>query len=819
MAKKKAAPDKRKPRSTDVNIEGFRYYLPVLIVVMVIATIILFSEFIFSDKMLHGSDMINAGIFFRSYYVDYVSSHGAVPAWNPYIFGGMPFVDAFHGDIFYPLSVLKFTGNIFRTLGYNFVLHIFLAGLFMYFTARQFRLSRVAATVSALSYMFAGFLVSLVAPGHDGKIFVTTLFPLTILFLDRAFERKPILNFTLLGLVIGVIILSPHPQLSYYSLWAIALYGAFKLIVLYKESGSVLTAAKPAILLAAAVTVGLFISAIQFYPGYVYTKKYSPRADTKRGYDWATSWSMNEEEAFSLIVPEFSGSNSGEGNYYWGKNHFKDNSEYAGIIPLFLAVIAVFFYRRKEAIFFGSLALFAFVYALGGTTPVFRLFYYLIPNVKSLRAPSTIMFIFLFCTSLLAGMGMHYLIEKGRELKARTRKRLLIYIFTIPSVLLLFAFLFNAAGEGMLSFYSSIFYSEAKTTMVGQNLTKWSLGVMNLPNVQSGLWVVFLLVGICAALLWLYISRKINAAVLLLIPLLIMVDGIRFNKRFIKTYDQTQQFTPSILTDYLKNQPGEFRVLNLCPNAVSQDYLPFFGIQVVTGYHGNQLRWYDDLLGGPSTRNMSNPNFVNLVNARYILAQSRMNIPTDYFGDKPLIIERDFGQLRLYRNDNALPRAFFMDNFEVIPDRKNIYPIILNPETDITKKVYLEKEPPIPVVPSPDTAADTMVASAEIVSYADDSVLIKYNTDRNSLLVLTDNYYRFWQAYVNGEYTEILRADGAFRAVPVTSGEGYILFKYDRSGNFPAKLVTILTLILVAIILAAYLAAYIKARRRVEAPA
>jgi len=758
--------------------------------------------------MLHGSDTLNAGVFFRHFYVEYVKARGMIPAWNPYIFGGLPFVDAFHGDIFYPLSILKFFGNFYRMLGLNLVIHIFLSGIFMYFAARQFKLSKISSAVAATGYMFSGYLVSLVAPGHDGKIFVTTLFPLTMLFLDRAFERKPILNITLLGLVLGVIILSPHPQLSYYTLWAVAFYGIFKLVNLFRETKAIVKLVKLSAMLIGAVIIGLFISAIQFYPGYIYTKNYSPRADTKRGYDWATSWAMGEEEAVSLIVPEFSGTNSGEGNYYWGKNAFKDNSEYAGIIPLFLAMIGLFFARRKEAIFFGGLALFAFIYALGGTTPIFRIFYYLIPNVKSLRAPSTIMFIFLFSVSLLAGIGVQYLMDKSSSISAKIRKRLSIYLLAVPSVLLLFAFLFSAAGESMLSLYSSIFYSGIKSMAVGQGMTKWSLAVMNLPNIKAGFWIVFLFTGATAAAIWLFLSRKAGMVILLLIPFLSMVDGMRFDSRFIRTFDQRQQFSPNSLTDYIRNLPGKFRVLNL--QAVSLDYLPFFGIEVVDGYHGNQLRWYDDLLGGPSLRHMANPYLLNLVGAKYILAPKSGSIRLDSFGKDSLKAERAFGQITLYRNDNALPRAFLVYKYEIIPDRKDISPRIISGQTDLSRTVFLEKTPPIEI-----SSGDAVPPAVQIVSYADDSVIVECNTSANALLVLTDNYYRFWEAYVDGQKTEILRADGSFRAVPVKAGTKKVLFRYNRSGNGAAKAVTLLTLLFVAGVLVIHWVIYVKDKKKV----
>ncbi|UCD94294.1 MAG: hypothetical protein JSU69_11110, partial [Candidatus Zixiibacteriota bacterium] len=527
------------------------------------------------------------------------------------------------------------------------------------------------------------------------------------------------------------------------------------------------------------------------------------------GYEWATSWSMGEEEAVSLVVPEFSGTNSGTGNYYWGKNVFKDNSEYAGVISIFLAFIAAFFYRKKEAIFFAALALFAFIYALGGTTPIFRIFYYLIPNVKSLRAPSTIMFIFLFSVSLLAGMAVQHLLERGRQLSSTTRKRLTVYLVSVPAALFVLALLFSASGKSMLSVYSSIFYGDIQSMGVGQGMTKWNMALLNLPKIETGFWIVFLLTAAVSTVVFLFIKRKVGMAILLVIPLLIMIDGVRFDKRFIKTFDHKARFTPNALTDYLTNLPGKFRVFDL--QAASQDYLPFFGIEVVTGYHGNQLRWYDDLIGGMRMKNRGNPNFLNLVGAKYLLARVSAQLPLDYFGKDSLVREREFGEMAIYRNDNALPRAFLVNEYEVVPDREDIYPLVVSGKTDNRRLVFLEKEPEIEI----QTADSTGVGTAEVISYADDSVLVQCNTDRNSLLVLTDNYYHHWQAFADGEKVEVLRAYGSFRAVPVKAGTSQVLFRYNRAGNSVPKAVTLLTLPFVGVILGIHLVMYMRDKKKI----
>ncbi|MFQ5453474.1 MAG: hypothetical protein ACE5D6_04735 [Candidatus Zixiibacteriota bacterium] len=792
MAKKRKAAHTKPKLKKSFDPENYQYFTPLAFTVIFIALVILFREFIFSNKMLHGSDTIQAGVFFRAFLVDYFLEHGSIPQWNPYIFGGMPYVEAFHGDIFYPLSLLKYFGSIYRMLGWILFIHIFLAGLFMYFTARQLRLSKVASLLSGISYMFASYLISLVSPGHDGKIFVTTLFPLVILFLDRAFisERlfKTFFNFSLLGLIIGVIILSPHPQMSYFTLWVVAFYSLFRIIVFYIKSKSISKLIRPGVLTAYAVVIGLLLSAIQFYPGYLYTSNFSPRADSKKGWQWATSWSLHEEEAFSQLIPEFSGTSDKSQppkTFYWGKNAFKDNSETVGIVSIFLALMGLFFYRRKETYFFGGLALFVFIYALGATTPFFKIFYYLIPKVKSLRAPSMIMFIFSFSISLLAGMGLQTIIDNSRNLKDKSLKKFNLILLGVPGFMFLLALLFNINGRGMLSLWTSLFYSEASSTMVQAGVSKLDVAYMNLGAIQSGTWLAFLFCALAASFIWLYRCGKAGIGILTVLLLIPIVDSVRFNQRFISTVEPARHWSPNPVTKFFHETDGKYRVMNFISRAIPDDFLPFFGVEMVTGYHGNQLRWYDDLLGGPGKSNQANPRFLNLAGAEYILSFASQKFPENYFGDKPITTAADLGSVQILKNENALPRLFLTDQYRVISDRKEIYPEILNGSEDLQKTVFLEKEPLLEI--KPDTLGTD---SVWLIDYQIDSILVGISCQQNKILVLTDNYYEAWQVYVDDKQERLHRSYGTFRAVEIPAGTKKVLFKYKSEKYLLGKTVT-----------------------------
>ena len=795
---RRAARHPSAPRPPAIDVESSRLTTVVVMLAALLALIILFSPFVFSDKMLYGSDTLQAGYYFRSFFIEHWQTHGfSIPQWNPYIFGGMPYVEAFHGDILYPPSLVGKAiayafDNLYRMLGWGLFWHIFFAGLFMYLCARQFRLRRVPALVAGLSYMFAGYLVSLVAPGHDGKIFVTSLFPLAMLFLDRGFERRPLVNFSLMGLVIGFIVLSPHPQMSYFTLWALAAYTAYRLVRMLRERQPAVRVAGRAVLALYAVVIGLALSAVQFYPGYVYTTEFSPRADAKRGWEWATSWSMHEEEAMSLLIPEFSGTQTRDGSsYYWGKNAFKDNSESTGVVPLFLALLGILFSRRRERWFFGGLALFALTYALAATTPLFHL-YYLIPKVASMRAASMIMFLFAFSVAMLAGMGMQRVIESVRERDALPAwfPRVL---WGMPLLLLVLAVLFSAAGRSMIDLWTSLFYSEAATIVVQGKITKLDLAYMNLPAVTRGAWLAFLFTAAAAATVWWYLRRRSAEALLLAVGLVIMVDGVRFNSRFIDTVDFERQFGDNPVTQYLaaKARPGAWRVLDMrFRNAPQSLELPLHDVAVPVGYHGNQLRWYDDLLGGLALSNLFKAPFLNLVGVRYLILPSGQKLPDGFLGPAPVTAERNLGQAIVYRNDNALPRVYLADSVVVVPDRKEIYPRVVSGAEDLRRVVFLETAPDLSVHPS----ADSLPAdSAWLISYDTDSVVVGVSCRENRILVLTDSWYDAWRVTVDGRPAACLRAYGALRAVPVPAGARTVVFRFDSPRYRTGRTVTALT--------------------------
>src|SRR6201989_1197539 len=117
------------------------------------------------------SDQYIAGYAFREFAASTLRATGHFPLWNPYIFGGMPYVAAMHGDIFYPTFLLRMIMPTDAAMTWGFIIHVFLSGLFTYGFLRAIGYGFYGSLVGGLAYMMSGQIASYVSPGHDGKLF------------------------------------------------------------------------------------------------------------------------------------------------------------------------------------------------------------------------------------------------------------------------------------------------------------------------------------------------------------------------------------------------------------------------------------------------------------------------------------------------------------------------------------------------------------------------------------------------------------------------------------------------------------------------
>lgn len=752
----------------------------------------LFGDYLFSDKILYGSDSIPSGLFFRGLLVDFVKEFHELPRWNPYILGGLPFLDATHGDTFFPSSLLQFVMPVYRALGHKLILHVFLAGVFMAFYLRTLRLHASAVTVGALAYMLSPVLVSYIFAGQDGKMYVTSLTPLVFGMLERAMRSGSARSFVGLGLCIGLLILSAQIQMAYHCMWFL---GALFLVRLARgpaaggttSGGTAPGGAAPGrgrvtALFAAAVGIGLLTASVQLLPAVAYVKHpagFSVRSD-RTDYEHAQSWSLHPEELASMAVPEFCNAPRG----YWGRNIFKYNSDYVGVLTVLLAVLAMT--RRRDATrwYLAGLAAFAVLYAMGGHTPLHRLFYAVVPQVKLFRAPPLVMFGAAFGLCALAALAVHDLetaaAAKGKR-PERAGGRLLAWGLGSAGVLALA----GLAASGVTAFWTDLF-------KLSLDAAKQQAQAANLPAFRGG---ALIAAAVLAAGTFAVHARRRGAmdsrTLLIALVVLTVFDLWRVDRRFKMVTEPDRWIRPDALVGPLSAEAGreKFRVAPAAYRYALNE-LGYFGVESTDGFHDNELAWYRELRTAPETENLLRRTeatgypFLRILNVKYILHE-QAGLPN------PLPVE------------GALPRFRLADAYEVILDRAAIPARIADPSFDPARTVILEEDPVFPP-----GSGDTPPGRITGYRYLGNEITAQVEVDRPCLLVHAENWFPYWRATVDGAEAPILRAYGVIRAIPLAPGRHEVDLRFVSEPFELGKRITGGTL------LAAALALALGARRR-----
>jgi hypothetical protein len=154
----------------------------------------------------------------------------------------------------------------------------------------------------------------------------------------------------------------------------------------------------------------------------------------------------------------------------------------------------------------------------------------------------------------------------------------------------------------------------------------------------------------------------------------------------------------------------------------------------------------------------------------------------------------------LYENKVVYPHVLLVNQFRVIEDEEKALEEVLSKDFEPEKEVILEKIPRNQVASLPAGKAgikyQVSKGKARVVDYQDMEMTMEVKAEEPGLVVLADSYYPGWKAWVDDKETEILRANYAFRAIPVSEGEHQIKMEYEPTYFKPVALISALTLVL-----------------------
>ncbi|MCH7855837.1 MAG: hypothetical protein IIB37_03725 [Gemmatimonadetes bacterium] len=814
-------------------------------------TLFLFRAFVFSQDMLYGSDTVALGYMAREFYANVMSS-GGFPLWNPIILGGTPFVESLAGgDSLYPPSaLLLFLLDTHRALGWKLVFHVFFAGIFMYGWIRRLGLSKPPALLAGLAYGLAPLMVSLVLVGGDGKIFVIALTPLLFWVTESFLVRGDMKSIALVSLVVGAVMLTTHFQMAYFLFGGVGAYVLFRTVLMWREGNTEEAASREIeptgrrnggskgrrvavtrfVMFVAAALLGAGVAAVQFLPAVSYVVEHSRRtatttdASAEESRAYGSSFSLHPEEVVALAIPEFVGVSNANADWargtYWGRNGFKGNHEYVGLVVLLLAGVSFFGGTRRSLRFFlAGLGGVALLFGLGSHTPLWRVFYEIVPGIDLFRAPSLAIFLFGFSVATLMAFGVERLLDlegKGSEADWARPGRFL----WIASGMVLLGFVLAASG-GLQALWSFAVYRDMPDQAV-QIFTNAE------PFIVRGFMIAVVLAIATAGVAWgLRTARLAPLGAVVALGVLISVDLIRVDVPFIQTQDFTAFRAPDPNIDFLLERQREedpFRVYSL-RGLNGQDVRPgMFGLELVGGHHPNDLARYRELIGmvgsglpanliaGADV--LRNGNVLRMLNVRYILWPDQFGdltnqgLPAD-ITDNLRRLSSTTIQGRPYESVYEfpdLPRARLVADVVVLPDEQAVAHM-LSPEFDPARQVVLSEPPPI------ELTGGVVVGSVEWIERNNNNMTLRVSADRPAILILADNWFPAWKARVDTEEVPVLRANHSLRAVPISAGEHTVEFYYESDQLRWSLRLTLLSLAVVAALIGTD---WIRSRRGAE---
>jgi hypothetical protein len=752
--------------------------------ILVSVGLIYFYKILTPNVLIYATDQITAGYAIRLFHSEVLKEFHKIPLWDPYLFSGIPFVDAFHGDIFYPLSFLRIMLPTHVVLNWYFIIHTILAGIFMFLFLLEIKIEKIYAFVFSLSYMFSGSIVSLVYPGHDAKVAIAAFTPLVFMLIHRGVREEDIKWFFIASIPLGFGLLAPHVQMMYYLYMASFIYFLYEVYLKLNER-NIKTVAKLSLYFISTVVLSLLIGAIQLFPAYEYVVKYSPRSAAQRGYEFAVTWSLPWEDYISSFFAKFSGFIDS----YWGRNPFKINTEYVGDIPFLFSIFAFLKWKhKKEILIFIILFVFFSIMALGGFTPFYRIFYYLLPGVKKFRASAMSFYIVAFSINTLGALGISILNSNKRYFTAYYKK---IGIFT--AVVFVFAILSIPLKDFTISLIKTFFINSGeKLKVLRSNYNQIPLSLFRFAIIFS---------------IGLYLHNRGYLSKLggiFIVSFIVIADLWSINWNFLKTLPSPDVFyRKDEVIKYLEKDKDVYRVFPLFYR-IDENYLMIYGIESIGGHHGNQFQRYQEYLGNPE-HFMFRPNgvpdllkypyLVDLLNVKYVITQP---IPKDLspYKNNPEIYSLltdvnnflDSTHFRLeklvtdgkltyaiYRNLNFIPRVLFVDSIEILT-KEEVLNRLKSGNFEPLHVALLEESPDF-VLERKENGAKAVF---RFVEKKPDYVKLEVEVDSPVFMIYLENYYPKFKAYLDGKEVKCYRTNYIFRGLYIgEEGKHIVEFKFD----------------------------------------
>ncbi|MBL8131119.1 MAG: YfhO family protein [Anaerolineae bacterium] len=648
-------------------------------------------------------------------------AQGEVPLWNPYNNGGLPFIADTQAAVFYPPRLLTLAlanlsgGWTYHALELEALFHVLGFTLLMYAFARRLTGSPFGGLTAAIIAGYGGFLTGY--PLLQLAILEAGVWlPVAALGIVEA-TAAPRLRYSYLlwtGFALGMSWLAGHPQTSFFLTYFLAAYFGFQVFQRRATALQWLTGT------AWFGVVALGIAAVQLLPGVEYLSR-TTRVDF--GFD-AKDNGFPLHDIVQMIMPGVVS--------LW-------SPLYVGVTGLILALIGVW-RRRRDAWFWGIVALLALLWGFGGNAAVFPALYSILPGLRFFRGQERAAYLVVTALAILAALGITALgrWDAEREHLAGLRLRLAL----------------NRSVYGALALTALVFMS-------------WIGSANAYGRAFSAITLAAAAVVVCYLLISAAVTRQRRAPLLwgIILTLVFEVFTVNMNHDAVvdplQPQEQVAVSAPPPVASVLADLDGVFRVDGL--RGLTANYGSLYGLQDIRGISPLWLAGPYAIVEG----SLPDERAWELFAVRYVFSDwMELPVPSEIVETGP----DAFGVVNLHRLSAPRPFALILYDTWITADDAEALTVLADPAFQPRRTIILE---------TPVALESGEPTPAQVASFAPERIVIVTDARARGALSIALPYYPGWTAQLDGEPVDILRAYGALSAVIVPPGRHTVELLYN----------------------------------------
>ena len=739
-----------------------------------------------------GCDVYSSTLAWREFIFNQLRQ-GNFTLWCPVILGGFPSFGGFQSWQAYPLAFPHWFLSAPTAINWSFILHTFLAGMFMYFWLGRQALHRLACLAGALMFAFCAPFYLRIYAGHPPVQAAITWIPLVFLAID-GLVAGPSLGWLLLGtMAVSMQLLAGYPQVLFYTAIAAGFYTLAKI----SESPKI---GKSLLLLALMNVCMLGLTCVQWAAGMTMAEECVRKGGVS--YDFAAMFSLPPENWLTLIRPGLFGDR--EAFPYWGRCYIWEMCLYFGTIGLFFAVVGLWHSHRRRVLTVAGIGVILGVLALGCHSPHFRFFYEHVPGFNMFRSNSKFIILLVVFLIFLSAHGLDILFQE----ECRKKQTASMLIGAVAAGVALAAIIglvrFDAyrvfAGVMSLPLESREVYFDPAAFASADAVKKAAEFTV------GELYLALCFLGGLAAVLGLFLGlpkwrRKLAMAIVGLLALELLLFAWQEHVSFPPDMTRLPQ-----LNTFLKANLGDGRTFS--PDGSTNIALGMDGVCDMWGYGSDGvIRRYAEFMAFTQG---DDPDTVTGYQAF-----KKLHPRFDMLRCKYVLMPQADGSRQVIEQKGALAKFLLVSAWKVEAKRDAVFAAISREDFDPRRSVLLERAPagwPLGSVereerkngkttaPAQDQEIENRQSKIEILKESTDWQEVEVTLPQPAILLQTDLYTPNWHVYAlpgSAQTTyEIIPANYILRAIPLQAGTHRLRIEYRPAKFIIGKWVSLASLAL-----------------------